>query len=312
VTSPEVRYRRLLALYPREFRREYEDEMLGVLMADSPGPAQVFDLVRSALAAHLSRPFAPGRDWRRAAWVVQVFGSMLMLAMALRVVAIEVTASTLPYGNRFDLDTVEILRVVGWSVALASALFGPRLIGHAGAVVGLVGEIGAPARYYLDTPAMVLYSYWLIVGAAVVLAAGLGAKRGTWPPRGSVPVAAAGVVLVLHGFVLFGNVLWPIRAALPWVAVALAGLGVWRLRPAVRRRVVAWAVPVVVTVPVVRVGFGGFIEYNGFHPESLRLLGAVQVAALVLVPVATFFVVAELNRRLEASRAVSRTGVADK
>ena len=47
--TSEIRYRRLLALYPREFRREYEDEMLGVLMTD-PRPGQVFDVLRGAAA----------------------------------------------------------------------------------------------------------------------------------------------------------------------------------------------------------------------------------------------------------------------
>ena len=49
----ERRYRRLLALYPRAFRCEHEEEMLGVLLAGaggrrSPGVSEVADLLRSA------------------------------------------------------------------------------------------------------------------------------------------------------------------------------------------------------------------------------------------------------------------------
>ena len=78
----EIRYRRLLAFYPRDFRQEYGDEMLGVLMADPrPGPAQVFDVVRGAVAAHLRGLWA-GEG--RAARVVQIFGAMLLFAVALR------------------------------------------------------------------------------------------------------------------------------------------------------------------------------------------------------------------------------------
>jgi hypothetical protein len=57
IDSPDLerRYRRLLAWYPRAFRREHEDEILWVLMAGAqdgqwrPGLTQSADLLRSAL-----------------------------------------------------------------------------------------------------------------------------------------------------------------------------------------------------------------------------------------------------------------------
>ena len=59
----ERRYRRLLALYPRAFRCEHEEEMLAVLLAGagerpSPGVAEVADLLRGAAWARF-RPGAP-------------------------------------------------------------------------------------------------------------------------------------------------------------------------------------------------------------------------------------------------------------
>jgi hypothetical protein len=60
----ERAYRRLLAAYPREFRREHEPEILAVLMADAPhgqhrpGLAQSADLIRSGLWLRL-RPSVP-------------------------------------------------------------------------------------------------------------------------------------------------------------------------------------------------------------------------------------------------------------
>jgi hypothetical protein len=312
VTSSEIRYRRLLALYPRDFRREYEEEMLGVLMADPrPGPGQVVDLIRAAVVARLRQPFTAGRDWRRAAWMVQFSGALLLLAVGLRRLAGQAAASTWPGAPDFQPDPVNVLRVAGWSVALAAAVFGPRLIAAAGATAGLAGEIASPAQYYLATPATVLHAFWLITAAVVVLAAGLVAKRGA-APRGWPAVAAAGVALVLHGVVLRYTGWWVVHAALPWVAVALTGLAWARQKPAVRRRMVAWAAPVLVTVPLVRVGFGGFVEHNARHPESLRFLGPVQWAALVAVPALTFWVVAELNRRREAGRPVSPARASDK
>jgi hypothetical protein len=89
---------------------------------------------------------------------------------------------------------------------------------------------------------------------------------------------------------------------MPAVAVALAAVGLVRQESAIRRRVVAWAVPILVTVPLVQTGFAGFVEHNMRHPEALRLIGAGQWAVLVLVPVAAFVAAAELNRRLEATR----------
>jgi len=59
-TGLERRYRRLLAWYPRAYRRENEQEILGVLMASAregqrrPGPAASADLVTSALWMRLS------------------------------------------------------------------------------------------------------------------------------------------------------------------------------------------------------------------------------------------------------------------
>ena len=60
----ERRFRRLLAWYPREFRREHEDEMLAVLLAGAadgqrrPGPAASADLIGNALLMWL-RPSVP-------------------------------------------------------------------------------------------------------------------------------------------------------------------------------------------------------------------------------------------------------------
>jgi hypothetical protein len=58
----EHRYRRLLRLYPREFRARRADEMLGVLMASAgqrqnrPAPSDVRDIVRSSLVMRLRGP----------------------------------------------------------------------------------------------------------------------------------------------------------------------------------------------------------------------------------------------------------------
>ena len=61
----EGRYRRLLALYPAEHRRQHQDEMLGVLMTGAragqrrPGLADTANLIWGALLIRL-RPAPPG------------------------------------------------------------------------------------------------------------------------------------------------------------------------------------------------------------------------------------------------------------
>jgi hypothetical protein len=69
-TRLERRYRRLLAFYPKAFRREHEQEMLAVLMAAAaegqtrPRLAESADLLRSAILMRLRQTEVPG-PWER-------------------------------------------------------------------------------------------------------------------------------------------------------------------------------------------------------------------------------------------------------
>ncbi|MBM2621216.1 hypothetical protein JIG36_37510 [Actinoplanes sp. LDG1-06] len=291
----ENRYRRLLALYPRDFRQEYGDEMLGVLMADPrPGPAQAFDIVRGAIAAHL-RLMVSGQS--RVARIVQIFGAMLLFSIALGRVAVEVRARVKYPEFVSSVETVSWARLAGWGVAMVAAYLGWRLVGAAGATVGLAGEIAAPAQFYLDTPATVLHAYWMIVAAAIVLIAGLVAVRGgREEPRGIFWVAAAGALLVAEA-TLFDRLFSPVGNGLVMAAAGLAGVAVFRQEPEIRARLLCWVAPVLVTVPLVQWGFGGFVEHNMRHPESLQLINPVQWAVLVLVPLAAFAGVSMLSCR---------------
>ena len=69
MTSPgrlERGYRRLLAFYPKAFRREHEEEILSVLMAGAtegqgrPRPAESADLLRSAILMRVRQTRVPG------------------------------------------------------------------------------------------------------------------------------------------------------------------------------------------------------------------------------------------------------------
>lgn len=247
--TKEDRYRLLLELYPADFRREYADEMIGVLMADS-GPVRrhAASLLGGAVTARLKQRL-DGPQWRRAAFVAELFGAILLCAVALRRFAMA-TAITLfePAYNRPPFDDLNLVRVVAWALVVVATLTGLRALSVAGALAGLAVEIAAPSRFYAESPVTLLGVFWIVMSAAVVLIAATVSARGP-RPRGWLLVTAAGVVLAANGF----------SARSPYSTYA-------------------------------------------FTITRAILLGAVQWAALILIPAAAFWVAAGLNVRLERSR----------
>ena len=85
-------YRRLLACYPRAFRRENEEEILAVLLAcaqedqQRPGPAASADLLKGALRAWL-RPARGQPRNVRAAIRLMYAGTAVQLAVLVTVIA---------------------------------------------------------------------------------------------------------------------------------------------------------------------------------------------------------------------------------
>jgi hypothetical protein len=315
----EQRYRLLLELYPADFRREYSDEMIGVLMAD-PHPVRKHagSLVAGAVSARL-RPTLDGPEWRRAAFAVQLFGAILLCAVALRRLAMG-GAMALFLPSPYDVpppDVLDVVRAVAWVVAVVAALAGMRGLAVAAALAGLIGEVAAPSRLYGDAPVMFLSVYWIVLSAAVVLIASAVSARGP-RPRGWLFVTAGGAVLIGSGFAALSpfsySAAWitpysPYRFGLAGALLLAAGVlalaGVLRIEPAIRRRVVACMVPVAAVFPLVSYGFGGFLEFNLRHPDDIQLLGPMQWAALVVVPALGFWAAAWLNMRLERTRAAT-------
>lgn len=92
-TDLERRYRRWLRWYPGSFRREHEDEILGVLMATArdgqrrPDPMECLDLMGNGLRMRL-RPTLTASD-RSAARVVRLMyaGAVVELAAAVVILA---------------------------------------------------------------------------------------------------------------------------------------------------------------------------------------------------------------------------------
>jgi hypothetical protein len=84
-------YRRLLSWYPRDFRRENSDEILGVLLASAAdgqrrvGIAEAADLIRGALSAWV-RPLRQCPPTVRAAVRLMYAGAVLELGIVITVV----------------------------------------------------------------------------------------------------------------------------------------------------------------------------------------------------------------------------------
>jgi hypothetical protein len=127
--SPQLerRYRRVLACYPKTFRRESEDEILAVLLATAAegqrrvGLAESADLLRGALRMHLGLSRAP-RPVRNAVRLMCA-GAVLTLAVLITVL---VTLGGVRSAAVHDLDarqwpTVMLTQVGPW---LASAPIG--------------------------------------------------------------------------------------------------------------------------------------------------------------------------------------------
>jgi hypothetical protein len=94
----EGRYRRLLAFYPKAFRREHEEEILSVLMAASaegqerPRLAESADLLRSAIFMRLRQRKLPGP------WEYRHAGLMLPVRVVIGVWLVFLTAMLYGYG----------------------------------------------------------------------------------------------------------------------------------------------------------------------------------------------------------------------
>jgi hypothetical protein len=293
-----------------------------VLMADGrPGFGATVDLVRSALVVRFRGGARALREpaWQEAAAAVQLFGAIMLLAVALRRVLMVVGPALFrPEIGIPPLATDAWVRSVIWLAVVVCAVLRLRAPGLVLATAGLVDEIAAPFREYPQTPARILDVFSIIVATTLValsfLVVGKTARGRRRAPRGWVPAAMAGAVVALEGcaflfpgprwvtLALGGHVLTVLSPVLFGSAALLLLVMVWRLEPAVRRRVIACAVPVLVTVPSISLGFGGFREYNMGHPDELHMLSPVQWLILLAIPVAAFAVAVGLNRRLEETR----------
>jgi hypothetical protein len=334
----EGRYRRLLAVYPGWHRREYEEEMVGVLLAEAepgqrrPGLRSQADLIVSALAVRLRGAAGGMRDdaWRRAGHAAQLVGVLVLLGVGVRRLVLAATVSGLPAAA---LHPADLVRPAGWALALAATLTGLRRTACALIAAAAAAEIARVASWYPQSPSRVLTIGWLVTTAVLVaalsvwLATGrpVARPRGPWWFGGAVAAGiAASVVDTVQasGFFAGGwayavdlDGTFVIRYALPLYLLAAAAVWpAWRnLGGPVRRRLLTFAAPVTATAAVITYGFAGFM-YSSQRFSSPVLLQPVQWAILGLTPVVAFAVaLAVLNRweRLSGLLELGRRAEAD-
>jgi hypothetical protein len=209
----ERRYRRLLACYPRFFRRESEDEILAVLMACArpgqrwPGLAECADLVGSAIRMRFgpgraSPPRAVTRAVRlmRVGAATEIAGLVIALATASSVQsAIVAHHVTFLAGRWHDLLLlIELAVPVPFGLWLWLAWANGR--GHRWARSAFLGvfamytlivlsKLAAGAATYAPADLLVVGVQWLI-GLAVVLLI-FSRSAGSFYRRESVPPSAA-------------------------------------------------------------------------------------------------------------------------
>jgi hypothetical protein len=263
MTAPlEIRYRRLLAVYPAEHRRAYEEEMVGVLMAGAepgqrrPALADAADLLWSGLVARLGRGASGLRStaWREAAAVAGLIGVVLLAAVACRRLI-----SGLTYFFRYDdpmrflgLDGGLLLdaaaRSVAWVAVLVAVLLAARRTAVALTVVALLVEVAAIAVWLPGQEFRLVRMSWapalaLITLALLVLSrssrpvTAILDRRGGALITAGLALAGAGTVLTQFWMVpaqFLGLITVPGLLLLTAAVFLLAGL--WRIPGPVRRR----------------------------------------------------------------------------
>ncbi|WP_446215049.1 hypothetical protein [Micromonospora sp. IBHARD004] len=162
----ERRYRRLLAVYPWEHRRAYEEEMLAVLLADArpgqrrPTAADTANLIGAGLRARLR---VSARGFTEPAWADAAAVTGLVVALALFALAAKALVDQLmpdpslpPPLRSVGPDLVDWARVAGWAGIAVAALVGPRWLaaGLAWAAVAAWAVLVGPQA--ADNPAYVV------------------------------------------------------------------------------------------------------------------------------------------------------------
>jgi len=249
----EKRYRRLLALYPKDHRREHAEEMVGVLLAAdgdapvrAPNPmawalrfgqhtADVADLIGGALRIRgrmalfrIRRTrwlsvMVRDQRWSDALAVVSVIAPLLLLVAALTEFRIpQAVASSMTghphWGISASLGLADLPMAAGAPAVTVLVFLRLRRLAGLGALATAIGQIAAgavPAFAGYADPA-VAFTVLLSGTAAVALLLSPGPDRGLALLTRSGTALVGAAALILGGFSVGGDVWFgPIDGAPP-------------------------------------------------------------------------------------------------
>jgi hypothetical protein len=242
--SLEDRYRRILRLYPADHRRDHEDEMIGVLLADDrtrPDLRDVCDLAWGALLIRLRRAtgtFSEER-WHDAFAIVGIIAPILLIGLSLRPLASNV--------GKF--------------------VFSHRLVMH--------GTTPLRSAEFLAEEELL----WLAFCAVAVLAL-LGVRRVGTVAAFALPAVTVGLMFSSYGALSWQAAA---SADLPVVLSLLTGVALWASPPARHGRHLLGR-RVLILIPIVMAYDVETIEWPTFpalHNGSLVVVTAATVLTIV-------------------------------
>ncbi|GAA2588874.1 hypothetical protein SMC26_16525 [Actinomadura fulvescens] len=295
MTSLETGYRKLLAWYPRAYRQEYEEELVGVLLAASedgrrrPGVREAADLLLGAVRVRLRGSFgrAARARWREAAATAGAALAALMLIMAL---------PNLVYhglGNLLGSPDPLTVIVPATTVLMAAGVWaGRRTLTVFGAWATLAGTAAAADLGVDSDPAAGMASYESVavaLVAALLLSVPVAPRSGLELMRSHgllLWCLSSGLVLAAAPWFVFSEPteLWPLTVLVPLLYGWAAGTAAWS--PVGRRTMLLLAVPL-----------GALITITSLTP-AITFVGPfvpTDLAAIV-VPVIAFAVTAWWRR----------------
>jgi hypothetical protein len=196
----ELRYQRLMRVYPAAYRQAHGVDMLGTMLADAgpgqrwPRPGDAANLVFHGLRLRLGRRPRGGlfdTGWADACAVLGPLAALMLSATALVVLLRMPAAVVTP---RIDASTDPGLAVLmlelqtaGWACAAVAALARLRRTAAVLGWVALLVEVAPLRRFFEVTPVQVVHGLWrpaLGIIAAVALTAagtrGVVAVLGRW------------------------------------------------------------------------------------------------------------------------------------
>lgn len=329
----EMRYRRLLAVYPAEHRRAYAEEMVGVLMEGAqpgqrrPSLRETADLMWCGLAARAGRGarMFRGAGWPDAAAVAGLIGAVLLAAVAGRRLATSIPiireygAGVLPAYGVDGGQLIDVgLRALVWLAVVAAALARLRRTTAALAILGLLVEVAAIA-VWTPTEAFrpIRMSWALTLSALVVLL--LAAARRARPP--AAVLGRTGTALLLTPFALALAVglagptvagldrwstgtqiagLVSVRDVLAAAGVVLLALGVRRAPRGIRGRIAVLLAPLT-AVPVAQWSLEKVIGIQ-FAPAVTPGIVLADVVIMIGLPVLALALAAGVLSTIENGR----------